>query len=114
MYCEKCTCELKSKQIFEKKIESMKHIVECASNFFNIDEDLILGHWRKREIIFARYMVMYYLYKIGGYTYKSIADYFGNRDHSSVMYAKAEMEKFLEMEPITKIKYDSLTELINK
>jgi chromosomal replication initiator protein len=113
MYCEKCTCELKSKKIFQNTIVLIEHVVKCAADLFDIEEKDILGHWRKREVVHARFMAMYFLCFNSKYTLKSIGEYFSGRDHSSVCYSRDEMIKFIHEEPSTRMQYEELVKMIN-
>ncbi len=65
-------------------IEDIQHIV-CEH--LGISEDEVRGDTRKREIVRARQIAMYFAKKHTQHSLKSIGLHFGGRDHSTVIHA---------------------------
>lgn len=62
------------------------YIQATVSAFYNVPIEKLPAKTRKREIAFAR-QVCFHLYKLFTvFSLKSIGEFFGDRDHSTVMY----------------------------
>ena len=68
----------------EITIESIQDLV---ANHFNLDIDTIQSKSRKRQIVTARQLAMYFVKKHTNHSLKSIGKAFGGRDHSTVIYS---------------------------
>jgi chromosomal replication initiator protein len=53
----------------------------------DVSEDQIRGKTRKREVVRARQIAMYFAKKHTEHSLKDIGLHFGGRDHSTVIYA---------------------------
>ncbi|MEL6413198.1 MAG: helix-turn-helix domain-containing protein, partial [Bacteroidota bacterium] len=54
---------------------------------------------RKREVVLARQTAMYLSKKYTNHSLKSIGDYFGGRDHSTVIHALQTINDLLDTNP---------------
>lgn len=66
---------------------SYESILKAISDYYSIPVKDILGKSRIKEITNARHIAMYFSYHHMKSTLKEIADYFGGRDHTSVLHA---------------------------
>jgi chromosomal replication initiator protein len=62
----------------------------------NIDEDRVRGKTRKREVVRARQIAMYFCKKLTQNSLKTIGLHFGGRDHSTVIHANNTVEDQME------------------
>ncbi len=69
-----------------QKTVNLETITKTVSKYLNIPVADIRSSARKKEITLARHISMYFSYYIGRFTYVQIGDYFGKRDHTSVMH----------------------------
>jgi chromosomal replication initiator protein len=69
-----------------EKTVNMETITKSVSNYFKIPVPDIRSKSRAKEITFARHIAMYFSYYLGKSTLIEIGDYFGKRDHTSVMH----------------------------
>ncbi len=76
-------------------IEIIKATVETV---FNLTKGQIESQKRTRTITFPRQIAMFLIKKHLHMPYISIGEVFGNRDHSTVMYAVSKIEKNISME----------------
>jgi len=74
-------------------IEDIQHIV-CE--YLNIDEERVRGKTRKREVVRARQIAMYFCKRLTQNSLKTIGLHFGGRDHSTVIHANNTVEERLE------------------
>lgn len=74
--------------IKEKKIEhTPEQIIDIVSKYFNLSEKAIKAKTRKREVVVARHLAMFYCKNLTTMSLTAIGDLFGGRDHSTVLYA---------------------------
>lgn len=77
----------------EISIESIQSLV-CE--YFDINVDLLKAKTRKREVVQARQISMYFAKKLTKNSLKTIGEYFGGRDHSTVIHSCQTVEDLME------------------
>ena len=80
-----------------KKQMSFELIAETVSRFYNIDQELLYGKSRKREISDARQLVMYLTKKSTQMSSTNIGAML-SRDHATVLHACKQIEQRLSIE----------------
>ena len=70
----------------------------CVSDYFNISIEDILGQSRKKDIVTARKIAMYFAKKYTKCSLKTIGSLIGNRDHSTVIHAINNIEELEKTE----------------
>ena len=63
------------------------YIQKTVSDYFNVNQDDLKAKTRKREIVIARQVAMYFSKDYTNHSLKSIGYHFGGRDHSTVIHA---------------------------
>ena len=63
------------------------YIQKTVSEFFKVSIDQLKDKTRKKEIVMARQMSMYFSKEYTNLSLKSIGYHFGGRDHSTVIHA---------------------------
>jgi chromosomal replication initiator protein len=66
---------------------TIEEIQRTVCEYLNIDEDRMRGKTRKREVVRARQIAMYFCKKLTQNSLKTIGLHFGGRDHSTVIHA---------------------------
>lgn len=69
------------------RVSTVETIQEAVAKWADIPSDLIRGNSRKKQIVKARQLSMYLCSEMTNHTLKSIGSHFGNKDHSTVIYA---------------------------
>ncbi|MGB3542403.1 chromosomal replication initiator protein DnaA, partial [Rubrivirga sp.] len=77
-------------------IESIQAVV-CE--YLGIPEDLVRARTRKREIVQARQVAMFFSKEITNHSLKTIGLHFGGRDHSTVIHAVRSVEDQVDTDP---------------
>jgi chromosomal replication initiator protein len=77
-------------------IDQIQHLV-C--DYFGIAEDLVRAKTRKREVVQARQVAMYFCKRLTQHSLKTIGLHFGGRDHSTVIHANMSVENQIETDP---------------
>ncbi len=71
----------------KKRITSVKKIAELVAEFYNITMDDLIKQSRKKEFVKPRQIAMYLIRKELENSFPSIGEFFGGRDHTTVMHA---------------------------
>jgi len=74
-------------------VANYKKIVETVAKFYNLEEKSLFHATRRKEIVRPRQVAMFLLRKELKYSFPAIARKFGNKDHTTVMYAYKKIEK---------------------
>ena len=77
-------------------IEAIQSVV-C--DYLGIPEDLVRARTRKREVVQARQVAMYFSKEITNHSLKTIGLHFGGRDHSTVIHAVRSVEDQVDTDP---------------
>ncbi len=89
-------------------IDELQNVV-C--DYFQIPVDLVCAKTRKREVVRARQVAMYFCKELTQHSLKTIGLHFGGRDHSTVIHANQAVHD--QMETDTKFR-DMIEELHHK
>lgn len=74
-------------QSAESKELSIDEVQKLVSEYFGLSVDDLKAKTRKKEIVIARQVAMYFAKEFTGFSLKSIGYHFGGRDHSTVIHA---------------------------
>ena len=95
-----------------EKVISCEFIQETVAKYFNINKDDLAGNKRSNDIAFPRQIAMYLCREVANMSFRKIGEYFGNRDHSTVMHAYRKIEKEIKEKTNTKLIVDSVKNII--
>jgi chromosomal replication initiator protein len=103
-------------QEIEFNIHDKDLILEETSKYFGIMINAIMGRSRKREIVVARQSSMYMIKKSLGdiISLKSIGQFHGKRDHSTVIHAITTIDDLIYTDREFKLKIAGLKEKIKE
>ncbi len=87
---------------------SIANIQQIVSDFFNISIDHIIGKTRKRNIVVARQLSMYFAKKLTTLSLKEIGKHFGNRDHTTVMHSIKTINDLIDTDTLFKETFNKL------
>ena len=87
---------------------SMDYIQKTVANHYNVSLESLKSKSRKRELVAARQVAMFFAKKYTNHSLKSIGYYFGGRDHSTVIHALQAVNDMLDTEPRFKIAFKDL------
>ena len=77
----------------KKKILSFKKIALSVAEFYNISLEDLLKQSRRKEYVKPRQIAMYLARKEMESSYPAIGEFFGGRDHTTVMHGVEKIEK---------------------
>ena len=92
-----------------EKIITPKIIIEAVAKLFRVNEDDITSTRRNREIVIPRQVSIYLCKNLTELSFNKIGEYFGGKDHSTVMHAVKKVESYLANDPEIKNKVETLT-----
>lgn len=79
----------------KKRLTSPKKIAESVAEFYNISMDDLIKQSRKKEYVKPRQIAMFLIRKELDNSFPSIGDFFGGRDHTTVMHAVEKVGKLI-------------------
>ncbi len=79
----------------KKKSVSLKKILSSVADFYNVAIEDLLRQSRKKEFVKPRQIAMYVARKELGSSYPTIGDFFGGRDHTTVMHGVEKVENLV-------------------
>lgn len=83
-----------------KKIR-LEDVIKLVSDFFEVDQHLLLANSRgTKEVAQARQVAMYLYKEASKASLKSVGQSFSNRDHATVIYAIRRVEETIDVDPI--------------
>jgi chromosomal replication initiator protein len=89
---------------------TIEEIQRIVCEYLDIEEDLVRAKTRKREVVRARQIAMYYSKQLTQHSLKTIGLHFGGRDHSTVIHANNTVEDQME----TDAQFRSMVEEIGR
>jgi len=98
---------------FEKKRITVQKIQDIVSDFYHVKKDLIQSASRKREIVQARQVTMYFIKKHTELSLSQIGAQVGNRNHATVLHACNTVKDFYEVDKGFRSDIDEIENLLN-
>lgn len=98
---------------FEKKRITVQKIQDVVCEFFNIKRDLIQSASRKREIVQARQVTMFFIKKHTELSLSQIGTQVGNRNHATVLHACNTVKDLAEVDKGFRSDIDEIERLLN-
>ena len=89
-----------------------KGIIQHVSRFFDISVLDVLSKKRSKEITFPRHIAMYLCRTLTECSFPQVGDYFGGRDHTTVMHAYNKIHADYDKDSETRRVVDELNEII--
>ena len=83
-----------------KREIDIKYIQDIVSKYFNISIEEMKDKARKKEIVIARQVAMYFSKDFTNNSLKSIGFHFGGRDHSTVIHAVQSVNDMIDTDSI--------------
>lgn len=74
-------------------------IISETSRYFGIDEEVIKGSSRSRDVVNARQAAMYLVRRMTNLSTPDIGKNFGKRDHTTVLHSLEQIEKKMKSDP---------------
>lgn len=84
------------------------YIQKTVSEYFKIPVDQLKDKTRKKEIVMARQIAMFFAKEYTNHSLKSIGEHFGGRDHSTVIHAVQAVNDFYDTDASFKKSVDEL------
>lgn len=94
-----------------KEIDSevgIDYIQKTVSDYFHVDQDDLKAKTRKKEIVIARQVAMYFSKDYTNHSLKSIGYHFGGRDHSTVIHALQSVSDMMDTDSKFRYSVDEL------
>lgn len=92
---------------------TIEEIQRIVCEYFDIAEDLVRAKTRKREVVQARQVAMFFAKQLTQHSLKTIGLHFGGRDHSTVIHANQSVENQIETNPKFREMIDEISHKID-
>lgn len=79
-----------------RKTTTPDRIIETISEYYHVDEKMLIDRCRKKEIVNPRQIAMYLMREEIKISFPSIGERFGGRDHTTAMHAYDKIKKEVE------------------
>lgn len=103
-----------ARQVVEKFVKSVKreisidYIQKIVSDYFQMDTETLRSKTRKRNIVQARQLAMFFAKKYTKASLASIGSQIGDRDHATVLHACKTVDNLLETDKEFKKFHDDI------
>ena len=97
----------------QRRLTTIEHIQRTVAEYYKIKHADMLSKRRSRAIARPRQMAMCLARELTSHSLPEIADRFGGRDHTTVMYACEKMKQLREDDPDIGEDYKNLSRLLN-
>ena len=87
---------------------SIDEILKAVSEYYQVDENCIKSTSRKREVVQARQLTMYFAKHMTRRSLKGIGAYLGNKDHATVLHSCRAISNMLETDRRFKMQVNEL------
>ncbi|MCX6154296.1 MAG: chromosomal replication initiator protein DnaA [Candidatus Kapabacteria bacterium] len=98
----------------EQRKITLEDIMKLVTDFYDIPVEQVLSKSRKHEIVLARQMSMYLSKYFTTHSLKVIGEFFGNRDHSTVLHAYTAIENYLSTDKKVKLTFENFMNELKK
>ena len=82
-----------------KEMVTMDNVVDATCEYYKVDKQSLLGKKRNKEIVVPRQVCIYIITDILSIPLMSIGEYFGGRDHTTVMHARDKISEEIKTNP---------------
>lgn len=86
------------------------YIQKTVAEYYHLNQDDLKDKTRKKEIVIARQVAMYFAKEYTNHSLKSIGYHFGGRDHSTVIHAVQTVNDMIDVNTIFKSSIEDLKE----
>ena len=94
-------------------IPTAQAVVDFICSTYHIDEDVLRGQSRGREVVNARQIAMYLMRNLTNLPLKEIGEEFGGRNHATVLSSIRKVEELLKSDPEIAATVRDITSNIN-
>lgn len=84
----------------KRRIIHTDRIIEAVSAYYHLRPHELIGDSRRKEVVRPRQIAMYLLRSENGFSFPTIGQSFGGKDHTTVMHACGKVEENLETDEV--------------
>lgn len=92
--------QLRINDLDQEKTINIESIARCVSQYYKIPVPDLKSKTRAKEITIARHIAMYMAYYMARATLAEIGNFFGKRDHTSVIHAVNKIKSLHKSDPV--------------
>jgi len=88
----------------QHKPVNLQQILRAVCNYYSVKIEDVKSAKRTQELVIPRHVAMYLIYSLTKTPYTSIGNFFGGRDHTSILHGIRKVED--ELKEVAKTKQD--------
>lgn len=96
----------------EKRVITPEYIIRTVAEHFDITPEDIVGSKRNSKVVYPRQICMFLCREMTNVPLKTIGNYIGNRDHTTIMHGIEKIEKEMTQSPTTQKAIDIIKKKI--
>ena len=105
---------LKDSIVANKQTLTAESILDAVCKYFSVEKDDLLGKKKNKEIVEPRQIAMYLIYDMLDLPLTSIGQFFGGRDHTTVMHAREKVTQLIKNNNRIKVIVNDLKSMANR
>lgn len=105
---------LKDHDFSDKQNLTAERIIDCVCKYFSVNKEDLVGKKKNKEIVEPRQICMYTMCNLLGMPLLSVAQVFGKKDHSTVIYARDKVSQMMAENQRIKVAVDDIRAMATK
>ena len=98
----------------EEQNVSIERVQKAVADYFHLKVSDLRAQRRNRVVVRARQVAMYLIRTLTAHSFPDIGEYFGGRDHTTVLHSCSKISRELETSSETRKTVDEIKELLKK
>lgn len=98
----------------KEKVITIDSIKQIVASHFKLPIEVMESKSRKHQITLARQFAMYFAKKLLKIPLKNIGEYFGNRDHTTVLHSIQTIDNYLKYDRVARKNYEVILSNLKK
>ncbi|MCH5166069.1 MAG: chromosomal replication initiator protein DnaA [Clostridiales bacterium] len=107
-----CQEALKDYRVQECDEITVDEIVDCTCKYFNAQKADVVGKKKNKEVVVPRQIAIYLINEFMNIPLTTIGEYFGGREHTTVMHARDKISAMVSSDPKTKTAVNDIKAMI--
>ena len=107
-----CQEALKDYKVQECDEITVDEIVDCTCKYYNVQKSDVVGKRKNKEVVVPRQVAIYLINDFMTMPLTAIGEYFGGREHTTVMHARDKIAAMVENDPKTRTAVNDIKAMV--
>jgi chromosomal replication initiator protein len=95
-----------------KEVVTLQKIADCVCRYFRIEQSELTGKKKNKEIVVPRQICIYLITEFLSVPLVTIGEFFGGRDHTTIMHARDKIAQSIKDSPIIASQVKDIRDMI--